>query len=329
MSETHPHAAELIRAGVTGDMILPWSEYGRPELRRETLPRYAKSGFSLVSLSLTSDAEGPERLLHLLGRVRREIRHDDRLRLISTVADIRKSHQDGRLAVSLNLQGTNNLGGDLNLVQLYYDLGVRQMVLVYNHKNMVGDGCHERTDGGLSRFGIDLIHEMNAVGMLVDCSHTGYRTSMEAIEHSTAPVIFSHSNPKALWTHDRNIRDDQAKACAARGGWIGAVGVGIFMGENDASTETYFRQIDYWVTLVGPEHVGLGTDYVYDWEDMQRYMRSVKSPPQGRYDEMTAYVQPEQLVELVERMIRAGYSDSVIRGILGDNYLRVAGQVWR
>jgi membrane dipeptidase len=329
MSKEREQAAALIRSTIAADLVLPWSNYGDPALRKETLPRYVRAGYGMVSLSLVSDAEGPETLLHILGRVRREIRENDRMALIDGVADVRRAREEGKLAVSLNLQGTNGLAGDLNLVQVYYDLGVRQMLLVYNHKNMVGDGVHERTDSGLSRYGVELIREMNRVGMLVDCTHTGYRTSMEAIEFSESPVIFSHSNPKALWEHDRNIRDDQAKACAARGGWIGVNGVGIFMGEDDASTETFFRNIDYWAELVGPEHVGIGTDYVYDPVDMQRYMRSVKSPDGGNYHKMFSFVQPEQLVELVERMTAAGYSDADVRGILGENYLALASRIWR
>lgn len=329
MSSRREEAEALLRECIAIDAIVPWTDYGDRDKRARTLPRYAAAGFTLAGLSLCSDAESTERLLKALARTRREIAGNPDALLIRGVDDVRRAKRDGKLALSFNCQGSANLGGDLNLVQLWYDLGVRQMILVYNHKNAVGDGCHERTDGGLSRYGIELVAEMNRVGMLVDCTHVGYRTSMDAIEHSADPVLFSHSNPKRLWAHDRNITDDQAIACATRGGWIGACGVGIFMGDDDASTEQLFRQVDYWANLVGPEHVGLGSDYVYDPDDMQRYMRSVKSPPGGRYDEMTQFVQPEQLVELVERMIAAGYGTTAIAGILGENYLRVAGRVWR
>lgn len=327
--ESKARAESLVGSSLVVDAILPWAEYGSRSLRAETLPRFQRSGYNLVSLSLASDKEGPTTFLHFLAKIRREIAQDERLTLIESVADVRAAQEAGKLAISLNLQGTNNLGADLNLVEVWYRLGLRQMLLAYNKKNAVGDGCHERTDCGLSTFGVELVQEMNRVGMLVDCSHTGYRTSMEAMEVSTAPVVFSHSNPKALWDHQRNIRDDQAILCARKGGWIGVVGVDIFMKDNTPSSENFFRQIDYYCELIGSQHVGLGADFVYDHEDMREYMRSVKSPPSGNYENMTAYFQPEQLVDVVEHMVKAGYRDADIRGILGENYLRVASQVWR
>lgn len=323
-------AAELHRAALICDTTLPWTDYGSQERRAETLPRMAAGGVDFVSLTLASDAESLNALVNKIGRERREILScPEQYRLVESVEDIRAAKAAGQLAVNFNLQGTNALEGNIDLVEVFYQLGVRQMLMAYNKKNRVGDGCHERTDAGLSLFGQELVAEMNRVGMLVDCSHTGYRTSMEVMEQSAAPVIFSHSNPRALWDHDRNIRDDQAKASAATGGFVGVVGVGIFMGENDSSTEMLLRQIDYYCALIGPEHVGLGLDYVYDVEDMQRYMANVKSPPRGNYEKMTAFFQPEQLLELTEALLRDGMKDDEVRGILGENYLRVAETVWR
>ena len=281
-----------------------------------------------MSLSLTSDQESPRDLLHALGRVRREILGNQDLLLVESAADIATAQNQQRLAISLNVQGTNNLGGDLNLVEPYFRLGIRQMLLVYNKKNMVGDGCHERTDGGLSGFGIELIEEMNRVGMIVDCSHCGFQTSLEALEVSKMPAIFSHSNSKSICDHDRNITDEQARACAETGGWIGLNGVGIFLGEDEELVPQYFRHIDHMCELVGPEHVGLGTDFVYDADDMQRYMKSIKSPESGGYERMAHFFQPEQLKDFVGLMITAGYSDSNIKGILGENYRRVADRIW-
>ena len=132
------------------------------------------------------------------------------------------------MAVTFDLEGMNALDGSVDMVSLYYALGVRQMLVAYNRNNQAGGGCHD-TDAGLTAFGRAVISEMNRVGMLIDCSHCSYRTSMEAMELSRAPVIFSHSNARALHDHERNIRDEQARACAATGGVIGIVGLDAFL----------------------------------------------------------------------------------------------------
>lgn len=324
-------SAEAVhKTALVCDLTLPWVDYGRADLREQTLPRMIASGVDFVSLTLASDAESQIEVVKSLARERRTLlSQPERYRLIETADDIEAAKRDGKLAVSFNLQGTNALAGDLAMVEVFYKLGVRHMLMAYNKKNLVGDGCHERTDGGLSLFGIELVQEMDRVGMIVDCSHTGYHTSMEVMEVSANPVIFSHSNPRVLWEHDRNIRDDQAKVCAATGGLVGVVGVGIFMGEDDASTPMLLRQIDYYADLIGTENIGLGLDYVYDVEAEQRYMAGVKSPPHGNYDKMTNFFQPEQLPELTEGLLAKGYSEGEVRGILGANFLRVARQVWR
>jgi membrane dipeptidase len=329
-SQASVSAEAVHRAALVCDLTLPWIDYGRADLREQTLPRMIASGVDFISLTLASDAESLNDVVRLLARERRVLlSQPERYRLVETADDIEAAKRDGKLAVSFNLQGTNALAGDLAMVEVFYKLGIRHMLMAYNKKNLVGDGCHERTDSGLSLFGIELVQEMDRVGMIVDCSHTGYRTSMEVMEVCENPVIFSHSNPRALWEHDRNIRDDQAKACAASGGLVGVVGVGIFMGEDDASTPTLLRQISYYADLIGTEHIGLGLDYVYDIEAERQYMANVKSPAHGNYDKMNSFFEPEQLPELTEGLLAKGYSEDEVRGILGGNFLRVARQVWR
>src|SRR5690606_36645690 len=129
-----------------------------------------------------------------------------------------------------------------SLVSLYYELGVSWMLIAYNRNNAAGSGCQDE-DRGLTDFGRMVIDEMTRVGMIVCCSHTGYRTAREVIDYSKNPVIFSHSNPRALRDHPRNIPDELMKACAARGGVVGINGIGLFLGENDNSTEAIVRHI--------------------------------------------------------------------------------------
>lgn len=217
------------------------------------------------------------------------------------------------------------------MVEVYYKLGVRHALLAYNQKNSVGDGCHERTNAGLSRYGITLVKRMNRIGMIVDLTHTGYKTTMDVFEHVSAPVIFSHSNPRALYDHERNIADDQIRACAATGGVIGVNGIGVFMAENDASTELLLRQIDYLVQLVGPAHVGIGLDWVYDLPSLiEITARSLDTyPAQGYERRDMQIVQPEQLPEVTEGLLKRGYGESDLEDILGGNWLRVARAVWK
>src|SRR5262249_44209843 len=136
----------------------------------------------------------------------------------------------------------------------------------------VGDGCHERTDCGLSRFGLELIAEMNRVGVLVDVTHAGHRTALEAIEASRAPVIMSHSSPRAVFDHPRNVPDDQIVAMANKGGVMGMQGLGMFLSKEgtDISPERVFAFLDYAVQLVGPRHVGFGLDYIQHVENAAR-----------------------------------------------------------
>jgi membrane dipeptidase len=175
------------------------------------------------------------------------------------------------------------------------------------------------------------VDEMNRVGMMVDVSHCGYRTSMDILERSASPVIFSHSSMRAVWDHERNIFDDQARACAATGGVIGINGVGIFLGDNDISVPAMARHIGYAVELVGPEHVGIGTDYVFDNDDLNRELAENPQifPESYRSAGPIDFFPPERLAPLEAELSGRGYPAADIAAIVGGNFLRVARQVWK
>ena len=309
-------------------MTLPWESDAVDET---TLPRFKAAGVDVISLTVnmpTFDAT-----IRHIAAVLADIRaHEDTMVLIRGVDDVIEARNAGKLALTLNLQETNPLDGDVAMVELYYDLGVRHMLLAYNQKNRVGDGCAERTDAGLSRFGVSVVQEMNRVGMLVDGTHTGYRTTMEAMDLSSAPFIFSHCNAWQVFPHYRNIKDDQIKACAATGGVIGVNGLGQFLDDPNASSESIFHHLDHMVNLVGPKHVGIGLDYVKNTAKFWNWVRDnpdMWPPVNGKAHDDTAFGQPEQISELCELMLSRQYADEDVRAILGGNFARVAREVWK
>jgi membrane dipeptidase len=320
----------IYRDALVWDMTLPWVPgYADDRL----LPRFHAAGIDHVSLTVAADTLGPEVALQQIASVQAVCaRAPDEYTLVADVADIITAKEAGKLALSLNLQGTNGLGGKLGMVEVFYRLGIRAMLLAYNQKNLVGDGCAERTDAGLSRFGIRVIEEMNRVGMLVDGTHAGYKTTMEAMEMTSAPFIFSHSNADAVFAHYRNIKDDQIRACARTGGVIGVNGLGAFLSDIAAKTQSMFLHVDHIAQLVGPQHVGIGLDFVLDPPGFWDWVRANPEAWPLNNDTPhieTKFVQPEQLAELPELMLRRGYSDEDVRGVLGANFLRVARQVWK
>src|SRR4026208_422341 len=295
----------------------------KPNADLTELKRYSDSGVNFVSLNIGMDMDSFENVVQVLARFRNYIAaHPDRYILASTVKDIREAKETGKLAIAFDLEGSDPLLGNINLVSFYYDLGVRQMLLAYNKDNRASGGCMEGKIG-LTDFGKNVIREMNRVGMVVDVSHMGYLATMDAFDTSIAPVIFSHSNPKGLRNHARNISDEQIKACAKTGGVVGINGIGDFLG--GTSSELVVENIEYVTNLVGPEHVGIGLDYVVDKQELTEYINGHPDvfPPE-KFNDYLAMVEPEQIPEFTELLHQKGCSEKIISGILGGNFLRVA-----
>jgi membrane dipeptidase len=322
-------SAALHQRSVVWDNTVPWRDYGDPARREACLPRMKASGHDVVSLTLSGDRDSLPGTIHKIAKERDYFRRrSDEFIVVHSVADIERARVEDKLAVVFHFQGSNPVDNDPAMVELYYQLGIRHILLVYNLKNPVGDGCKERTDAGLSRFGETLVREMNRVGMQVDCSHTGYRTSMDVMETSEMPVIFSHSNALAMNDHPRNLRDDQIKACADTGGVIGINGVGLFLGNNDCSVENQLRHIDYMASLVGAEHLALGSDYTYHPEVTSPGPWNPPHTGDVPWSDIQ-YAPPEQTPKLTEALLARGYSEDDVSGILGGNWMRVARTVWK
>ena len=188
-----------------------------------------------------------------------------KLRLVRSVQEIRKAKQDGAVAVILGSQGAGFLGLDLSTLDFFERVGMRTMQPTYQRRNQFGSGCGEKKDDGLSSLGVEWVEAMNRLGMVISLSHVGYRTSMDVLEVSKDPVVFDHSNPKALCNHMRNITDEQIRTCAEKGGVIGLTPLRMFVSDmkkpSELGMDDYLKHVDYVVKLVGANHVGIGLDF--------------------------------------------------------------------
>ena len=197
-------ATALLTDAAVWDMTIPWHD--RPEAQEHALIRAAAHGYSLASLTVALDSNFLTATIRAIAIHRAFfLGNSDKYVLVDTFADVERAKREGKLAIVFHFQGTNPVEGDIKMIEVYHQLGIRHMLMAYNMRNLVGAGCLERSDDGLSRFGIALVEEMNRVGMIVDVTHTGHRTAMDTIEVSNAPVIFSHSCPAALWDIARNV----------------------------------------------------------------------------------------------------------------------------
>ncbi len=195
------------------------------------------------------------------------ILHDrrDTLVQVTKARDILDAKASGKTGIIFGWQNSSPVENDLTRLDVFHQLGVRIVQITYNERNLLGSGCWERTDDGLSNFGVDAVSEMNRLGILIDLSHVGDRTTIETIEHSKQPVAFTHANARSFVDHVRNKTDDALKIMAERGGVVGANAFPPFLRNGFRSTIVdYVDAIDDLVERVGIDHVGLGTDYTQD-----------------------------------------------------------------
>jgi membrane dipeptidase len=273
-----------------------------------------------------------------IARLNRQIRARDDVVLARDAAGIAAAKRAGKLAVVLAFQSSGGLGGDVGMVEVYHQLGVKVMNLAYNKAELTADGCTEPRNAGLTGIGRRVIAEMERVGMLLDLSHTGYRSSMEAMEMATRPVAFTHSNAWSLFDHPRNIRDEQIRACVATGGVIGINGHPAFIRAGTAmpAMDDLLAHLDHILALAGIEHVGIGLDFSQppgQQMTASRYAqlladgiftRETLPPPPIRYPVGDA----GQMPRLTEALLRRGWSDEDVLKLLGGNFLRLFRTVW-
>jgi len=266
------------------------------------------------------------------------------VRIALTAEDIVEAKRQGQAALVLVSQGGDFIGQNLHRLDVFHRLGLRMMIPVYNVRGPLGDGCLEPQNGGLSRLGICWVEECERLGIVIDLTHVGERTSLEIMERATRPLVFSHSNPKALVDGPRNITDEQMRRCAEGGGVVGVTNWGPLNFRSGSKTRPtlaqYFEAVDHVVQLVGIDHVAIGTDMshgTYPDGDLVRarpnaggagYPELIESSPRSRLRYVEGFDDYGQIAAVAEALQARGYSEADVKKILGENFLRVFRAVW-
>ena len=308
-----------------------------PNANFAPLERFHAAGVNYVSINIGMDMNPVSQVMRTIAGFRASIAaQPERYVLAVTTQDIERAAAAGQLAIGFDLEGAMPLLEQPEMVALYQSLGVRQMHLAYNRNNSVAGGCHD-VEQGLTPLGHEVVRAINAAGVLMDCSHTGRRCSLDIMAASTQPVIFSHANPLALIEHGRNITDEQIRACAATGGVVCVSGVSFFLGNTSPTAQDVARHAAYVANLVGVEHVGIGLDISFPQADLNddppdNYEPSYWWPKSAGYDRAilrATYTPIETWNVLGQALQDTGMSASEAQSVMGGNMVRVAQQVWR
>ena len=262
--------------------------------------------------------------------------HDAHFIRIDSAVDLDRVKSSGKLGILLGLQNSDHFRRPDD-VDFFRGLGQRVSQLTYNSRNLIGNGSTERRDEGISDFGVAIVERMNKVGMAVDVSHCGDRTTLDAFEVSKKPVLITHSNARALvGDHPRCKTDEAIKKVGAAGSVMGITGVRMFVKTDEPTTiEHLLDHYDHVRKLIGPEHLGVGSDIdLYGYDKMPPELnKQLRAGYKGSYGfrekiDIEGVDHPKRMFDLTEGLIRRKYTDADIRGILGGNFARVLKQIW-
>ncbi len=262
---------------------------------------------------------------------------------VRRAADLRVAKESRRLGLIYNLQDSSLLENDLARVATLAALGVRQLQMTYNTRNLVGDGCLERNDAGLSNLGRSLVAALQGSRIVMDLSHAGARTIAEAIAEAKLPPIISHTGCRDVRDHPRNVYDRELRALAGKGGVAGIYFMPFLVERGAATPDDLFRHLQHAVDVCGEEHVGLGTDGPLSGieidDDYRKYLREefesrtrqgIAAPGEGpdAYQLIPAYNDARRFQRLADDLVGRGWTEKRVERVLGANFARVYGEVW-
>ena len=280
-------------------------------------------------------------MAHLTAWMRRFRERQDIVQVKET-ADIHAAKKLGKTGIILSFQNASPIENELDRLGLFLALGVRVIQLTYHETNLLGSGCWERNDCGLSNFGVDAVREMNRLGIVIDLSHVGPKTTMDAIEMSEQPVAITHANARSFCGHPRNKEEEALKLLAEKGGVVGATSFANFLPKGfDSTVEDFVDAIDDMVERIGLDHVAIGTDSTHDQPlEFWHYIVSQQGTkfPSTFADGSVPYTElsfqpkgidsPAEFPNLAEALANRGYRAEEITKLLGGNWMSLFEQVW-
>lgn len=322
----------IVIDGMGGSIVHP-TPYVTEGTYEEQLVGY---GWTAMNSTLVSEPTYTPTYEEVLKAINENLIYFDispKARLVETSADIIEAKKNGQLAVMLGLQSPSFIDQDRSRVRILHKLGLRILQMTYMERNYLGDGCLEPENRGLTHFGIQIVRECNRLGIVLDCSHVGINTTLDTARHSSKPILISHTAARALVDNPRSSTDEQMKAVAGRGGVIGITPLSALMSVDRTPTiEDYLDHFDYVIKLVGPDHVGFGTD-MFDGKTKANWATSLYYPEasgKATYGNrrVAKFTKKADLGNLVEAFLRRGYDRELIKKILGGNFMRVFKEVW-
>jgi len=323
-----------------------------PQMRDIYVGSWEKSGVTCANTCLWPP--GDPGLIGAIKKIAESKYRIENIRQLTNVLcadDIIKAKQEGKFAILWNFEDANVIGGgfdignELDNLNLIYYLGIRVLSLTYNFRNLIGEGCLARQQSGLSHFGVRVVERMNELGMLIDVSHSGYQTTIDAVDVSKTPIATTHTASSTLFDNPRCKTDEELISIAEKEGYIGVVMRPQYLGTKNTLND-FFDHLDYIIELVGVNHVGIGTANAYrpfnsnifpelnikglnnpisgsDWWLSGKYIRSIEALNAVLNGPMSWINWPYYTVSLVNR----GYSDNEIEGIIGGNFLEILERV--
>jgi len=351
--EARSAAAERVSSGWPGyeravaiDCLASPGPFNTPDatanpLTPEMVANAKASGITAVNLTVSS-APNVAATFRDMGYWERELQaHPDVLMKIYSVADLRRAKETRRLGLIYGFQNATMLEGDAANLDVFQRFGVRIIQLTYNDRNLLGDGCLEPANAGLSRHGRDVVARMNELRMLVDLSHCGLQTTADGIATSSRPVAITHSGCRGVFDHPRSKTDDILRALANKGGVIGIYMMPFLNAQGQPTAADLIKQIEYAVKVCGEDHVGIGSDLSitphvvnaeYETKHRRfvegRKQRGIAAPREEDYMFVKDLNTPRRLELIADQLLTRGHSATRVEKIIGGNWMRVFGEVW-